>query len=130
PPPRRRGEAGEAMLAGATVELGDQLGGRGEHDRVQSGRSVEHPSREGILGGLGKVADVDAIVIEIEVDRRRLAFTEGQRCYCFGGVGEAVQLSEMQRAVDLVDVTEDTAGADRGKLLIITNQPDTPPPIA
>jgi hypothetical protein len=32
----------------------------------------------------------------------------------------------MQRAVGLFDVAEDTTGADRGKLLIITNQPDTP----
>ncbi len=31
----------------------------------------------------------------------------------------------MQRAVGLFDVAEDTAGADRGELLIITDQPDT-----
>jgi len=36
------------------------------------------PSGEGILGGFGNVADVDAIVIEIEVERRRLAFAEGE----------------------------------------------------
>ena len=33
----------------------------------------------------------------------------------------------MQRAVGLFDVAEDTAGADRGELSIITNQPDTRP---
>ena len=32
----------------------------------------------------------------------------------------------MQRAVRLFDVAEDAAGTDRGELLIITNQPDTP----
>jgi hypothetical protein len=31
--------------------------------------------------------------------------------------------------VDLFDVAEDAAGADRGELLIITNQPDTRPSI-
>ena len=31
----------------------------------------------------------------------------------------------MQRAVGLFDVAEDAAGADRGELLIITDQPDT-----
>ena len=31
----------------------------------------------------------------------------------------------MQRTVGLFDVAEDAAGADRGELLIITNQPDT-----
>ena len=32
---------------------------------------------------------------------------------------------EMQGAVGVFDVAEDAAGADRGELLIITNQPDT-----
>ena len=63
---------------------------------------------------------------EVEGECRRFAFAEGERCCCFGGVGEAVQLGEMQRAVGLFDVAEDAAGADRGELLIITNQPDTP----
>jgi hypothetical protein len=71
-------DVAEAMLAGATVEFGDQLAGRGEHDGVQSGRSVQDPSGEGVLGGLSEVADVDAIVIEIEVDRLWFAFAEGQ----------------------------------------------------
>jgi hypothetical protein len=39
---------------------------------------VRKPSGEGILGGLGNVADVDAIVIEIEVERCRFAVAEGE----------------------------------------------------
>ena len=39
---------------------------------------VRKPSGEGILGGLGKVADVDAIVIEIEVECLWFAFAEGE----------------------------------------------------
>jgi hypothetical protein len=65
----------------------------------------------------------------VEVERSRVAVAEGECCCCFGGVGEAVQLGEMQRAVALLDVTADTAGADRCELLIITNQPDTRTPI-
>ena len=68
----------EAMITGSAVEFGDKLAGGGEHDRVQSGCSVRNPSSEGILGGFGEVADMDATVIEVEVERRRVAFAEGE----------------------------------------------------
>jgi hypothetical protein len=42
---------------------------------------------------------MDPAVSEVEVERRRVAVAEGERCGRFGRVGEAVQLSEMQRAV-------------------------------
>ena len=54
---------------GAAVEFGDKLAGGGEHDRVKSGCSVGDPSGEGILGGGGHVADMDAAVIKVEVER-------------------------------------------------------------
>ena len=57
--PRRPGGRAEAMISGASVEFGDQVAGGGEHDRVESGRSVEIPGGEGVLGGGGHVADVD-----------------------------------------------------------------------
>jgi hypothetical protein len=75
---RRRHEAVDAMITGAAVEFGDQLAGGGEHDRVKSGRSVRKPSGEGILGGFGNVADVDAAVIKVEVERSRVAVAEGE----------------------------------------------------
>jgi hypothetical protein len=68
----------ETIRAGTGVQFGDEVPGGGDHDRVEPGRSVEDPSGEGILGGLGNVADVDAIVIEIEVERCRLAFADGE----------------------------------------------------
>jgi hypothetical protein len=68
---------------------------------------------------------VDATVIQVEVERVRVTVPEGKRRVSFGGVGEAVQHGEMQRAVGLFDVAEDAAGAGRGELLIITNEPDT-----
>ena len=36
-----------------------------------------------------------------------------------------MQLGQVEAAVAVFDVAEDAAGADRGELLIITNQPDT-----
>ena len=68
----------EAMISGAPVEFGDQLAGGGEHDRVKSGRPVRGPGGEGILGGFGYVADMDAIVIQVEGEPRRVAFAEGE----------------------------------------------------
>jgi hypothetical protein len=120
-------DVAEAMLAGSAVELGDQLASGGEHDRVESGRSILNPCGEGIFGDLGEITDMNAAMIEIEVECLWLAFAEGECCCCFGGVGEAVQLGELEGAVGVFDVAEDAAGSDRGELLIITNQPDTRP---
>jgi hypothetical protein len=68
----------KTMRPGTAVEFGDELAGGGEHDRIKSDQSVQHPSGERILGGGGNVADVDAIMIEIEVERGRLAVAEGE----------------------------------------------------
>jgi hypothetical protein len=78
-----------------------------------------------VWGQSGHIADMDPAVIKVEVEPRRVALAEGKRRCRFGGVGEAVQLGQAEGAVGLGDVAEDAAGADRGKLLIITHQPDT-----
>jgi hypothetical protein len=71
-------DVAEAMITGTTVEFGDQVPGGGEHDGIKAGRSVGNPSGEGSLCGGGEVADVDATVIKIEVERLWLAFAEGE----------------------------------------------------
>ena len=68
---------------------------------------------------------MNATVIKVEVECLWFAFSEGERCRCFGGVGEPVQLGQAYGTVALLDVAKDTAGADRGELLIISDQPDT-----
>jgi hypothetical protein len=68
---------------------------------------------------------VDTTVIKVEVEPRSLAFAQGERRGRFGRVGEAVQLGQAEGAVGVVDVAEDAAGADRGELLIISDQADT-----
>ena len=66
------------MRPGAAVQVGDEVPGGGEHDRVEPGRSVGNPSGEGILGGLGEVADMDPAAIEVEVEARRVAVAEAK----------------------------------------------------
>src|SRR5215218_1825838 len=66
-----------------------------------------------------------AAVIKGKVECLWFAFAEGERCCGFGGVGEAMQLGEAEGAVALLDVAEDTAGADRGELLIISDKSHT-----
>ena len=105
----------------------DEVAGGGEHDRVESGRSVGNPSFERILGRAGKVTDMHTTLIEIERQGVPVAVAEGKGCFGFGRVGEAVQLGQVEGAVNMFDVAKDAAGADRGELLIITNQPDTRP---
>ena len=40
--------------------------------------SVRNPRSEGVLGGVGEVADVDPAVVEVEAERRRVAVSEGE----------------------------------------------------
>ena len=94
----------QAIGAGASVEVRDEVPGGGEHDRVEPSRPVGNPSREGILGGGGEVADMDAPVVEIEAPAPRVAVAEGERCCRFGGVGEAMQLGQAEGAVCVFDV--------------------------
>ena len=80
----------ETMRAGTAVEFGDELAGRGEHDRVESGSSVRNPSSESILGGLGEITNMNTAMIEIEAECAGIAFPQGERGLCFGRVGEAM----------------------------------------
>ena len=71
-------DVAEAMIAGSSVQIGDKLPGGGEHDRVQSGSLVRNPSGESILGDFSEVSDMDSAVSEVEVERLRFAFAEGE----------------------------------------------------
>ena len=115
---------GEAVVAGALVELRDQLPGRGQHDRIESTAAVVLPGVEDGVEGGGGVADVDPLPVEVEAERFGSAVADGEGGGGFGRVGEPVQFGEPDRAITGLDVAEDPAGADRGQLLIITDQPD------
>ncbi len=73
---RSRQVAVEAVGSGAAVELGDQVAGGGEHDRVQPGRPVGSPGGEGVVGGGGEVADMDAALVQVELERLRVTVAE------------------------------------------------------
>ena len=64
-------------------------------------------------------------LVEVEAERFGSAVAEGEGCGAFGGVGEPVQLGEPDRSVGVGDVAEHAAGADRGELLVVTDQPNT-----
>jgi hypothetical protein len=66
----------EEMITGLSVEFGDELSGGGEHDRIESCGPVGSPGREGIVGGGGDVADLNAAVIKVEVECFWFAFAE------------------------------------------------------
>ena len=87
----------------------------------------ETQARERIFSGGGYVADMNAPVIKVELEPRRVAFAEGERRCRFSRVGEAMQLGQMEGAVWFFDVAEHAAGADRGELLIISDQSDARP---
>src|SRR5215208_3406562 len=108
------------MRSGTLVQVGDQVAGGCDHDRVEPSGSVGNPGAERILSCGGQVADMDPAVIKVELERPGVAVAESERCCCFGRVGEAMQLVEMQGTVLVLDVAEDSAGADRGELLIIS----------
>ena len=92
----------ETMRPGTAVELGDQVPGGGDHDRVEPSRSIGNPSVERILSRGGQVADMNTAVIKVEVECLWFAFSEGERCCRFGGVGEAVQLGQAEGAVGVL----------------------------
>ena len=73
----------EAVLAGALVEFGNQLAGGGEHDRIEALVGVGTPRGEGVVGHGGQVTDVDALVVEVEAERRRVAVAQRE-----GGGGD------------------------------------------
>jgi hypothetical protein len=86
-------------------------------------RSEAQPAKASCVV-VATVADMNAAVFKVEVECLWFAFSEGERCCRFGGVGEAMQLGQLEGAVGVCDVAQDAAGADRGELLIISDQSD------
>jgi hypothetical protein len=74
--------------------------------RVESCGPVGNPTREGIPGGGGGVADMNAPVIKIEVEYLWVVFAAGERCCGFGGVGEAMQLGQADGPGGVGEVAE------------------------
>lgn len=107
---------------GAGVEFGDQRSGGGDHEGVGAGVAGGEPGVEDLVGAGAEVADVDAVVVEVEAERFGVAGAEREAGGAFGRVGEADELVELDGAVGGLDVAEDAAGADRGELLVVADE--------
>ena len=66
---------------------------------------------------------MDSAVVQVEAEGLGGSFSQGQRGGALGGVGEPHELGQTQRPVGTVQVTQDPTRADRGKLLVITDEP-------
>lgn len=117
---------GEPVEAGPFVELGDQIIGGGEQDGVTPGGAVGGPRGVGQVGGGGIGADVDAVVVDVEADSGGISGAHRQAGGGFGlagfGVGEAHDGAQGDGVVALGQVAQDTAGRDRGQLLVVADE--------
>jgi hypothetical protein len=86
--------------------------------------AVVGPGGEHVVGEVAEVADVDPAVVEVEPERLGVAVAQGEGGGAFGGVDEPHQLGQVQGAVGGGDVAQDTAGADRGELLVVADEAD------
>ena len=122
-------EGGEPVGAGADVQLGGQLAGGGEHDRVQAGGPVGGPGGVGLVGDGGQVADVDPVVVDVEPEAGGVAGADGQAGGGFGLVAEPDQLGEGDGAGGGLDVAQDAAGGDGGQLPVVADEADAGAPL-
>jgi hypothetical protein len=74
------------------------------------------------------VTDMNPVVVEVEVQRRRIPVAEGEGRGRLGEIGEAVQLGQLECAMGVFEVPQDAAGADSAELLVVPDQPNTPTP--
>jgi hypothetical protein len=89
------------VVTGTLVEAADQLPGRGQHDRIEALVAIGLPGVEDAIEGGGGVADVDALPIEVEAECFRSAVAERQGGGGLGGICEAVQLGQADRAMTI-----------------------------
>src|SRR5450756_344120 len=94
-----RDGSSEPVGAGASVQLGDEVAGRGEHDRVQTLPPVGLPSVEDLVGDAAQVADVDPAPVQVEAERLTMSLAQRQRGAAFGGVGEPDELVQPGGAI-------------------------------
>lgn len=67
--------------AGAGVEFGHDVVGRGQHDGVAAGEMVGDPRGEGIVVGGAEVPGVDAAVVQVPAQRGGVTVAQLQtRC--------------------------------------------------
>jgi hypothetical protein len=99
------------MRAGTSIQFGDEVPGGRDHDRVEPSRSIGNPRAERILSRGSHITDMNTAVINVEAECLWFAFSEGERCCRFGGVGEAMQLGQAEGAVGVCVMSRRTPPA-------------------
>ena len=121
--------SGQPCGLGAEVQLPDLGVGGCDQQRVQPRCAVGGPRGERLVGGRGGVADMDPAVVEVVAEAGRVAAAQGQGGGGFGAVRAAVRVAEPAHlgegdgAVGALDVAEHPAGADRGELPVVADEP-------
>jgi len=121
-------QPGEPVGAGADVQAGGQLPGRGQHDRVEAGGPVGRPGGVGVVGDRGQVPDVDPVLVDVEPDAGGVAGADGQAGGGLGLVTEPDQLGEGDRADGGLHVAQHTTGGDGGQLPVVADEADAGAP--
>ena len=84
------------------------------------------PAADGPSFGGSPVAFVDPMVLLVEVEDRDVAGTEAEAGFAFPRVGEAVDVVELDGAVDVGEESEHAAAADGGELAGVADEHDAP----
>ena len=114
--------AGDPRGSGAAVQVGDELPGGSQHDRVQARCPVGSPGLEDLLAHGGHVPDVDPAPVQVEPDRLGAPLAQREGRGRLGGVVEAHHLRQFHRPVLGLDVAQDTPSADGRELLVVAHQ--------
>ena len=113
---------GEAVGAGAGVEVVDDVVGGGEQEAVARRRPVGPPRSVGHVGGGFVGADVDAVVVDVEADAGGVGVVQRQPGGGFGGGVEPHDFGQGERVGGFGDVAQHPAGRDRGQLAVVADQ--------
>jgi hypothetical protein len=72
------GVAGEPVESGPLVELDDEAAGGCQQERVEPQSAVAHPGEVGLIGGGGRVADVNPSVVGVVAEAGRVTGPDGE----------------------------------------------------
>ena len=116
--------AGKASCAGGLVQSCDEIAGGRQHQALAAIRPFGHPGAEDLAEAGVDVSAVHAVVVEVEPEGGSVTGTQVEGGGCLDRVGEPDDLLEAYGAVRAGDVAQDSAGADRGELLVVSDEPD------
>lgn len=115
--------SGEAIVAGAVVEVVHDVVGRGEDHRVSVCRPVGSPPGVGGVVDGGGASGMDPAVVEVVPEPGGVTVTQQQARGGFGGVGEPHDVAQRERTGRFDHVGGGAAGVDGGELFVVADTP-------